>query len=311
LFLAAFGKHPGWDDHVEIGVDTERLTVVKRLLYIDGIGGNIESGAWDKLKPDQRLKGFNHVFVWRAENNTVVGRLWSSQDGKGRGRYPMVVCAQSGMPLPWMVRTVLPALEGVERACVETTSAAAVGEVLEQARTTLRNDAAATRTLFGTRLTKLRQPSSAGERRELAADNGGGVPIILYHLERELGAGDLPLTPRTPKLSPTRTAHLRVPALADLPAGGAIPWINFLKNFVTDETPIIAMAPNDGSWIDLIVGEPTASQFYCLLASPAAIPLTTAIPYQLDEPFLSRARAFIALRRPLSDAGAAVLGGRS
>jgi hypothetical protein len=309
LFLAAFGKHPGWDDHVEIGLETERLTVVKRLLYVDGIGGNIESGVWDKLKENQRLAGFNHIFVWRAEDNLVVGRMWSSQDGKGRGRYPMVVCAQSGMSLPWMVKTVLPALERVEHACIETTSAPAVGEVLERARNDLRSDAATARTLVGARASKLRSPTSASERRELGDGEGGGLPIVLYHLERELGAGDLPLQPRAPRVPAIRTAHLRVPALVNHPARGAVPWINFLLNFVTDETPILALVPNDGSWIDLIVGEPTAAQFYCLLASLAAIPLTTEIPYQLDESFLRRARTFVAQRRPSSESNPAITGG--
>jgi len=36
--LAAFGKHPGWDDHVEdLGLETESLNLAKTVLYIDGI----------------------------------------------------------------------------------------------------------------------------------------------------------------------------------------------------------------------------------------------------------------------------------
>ena len=45
--LAAFGKHPGWDDHVEdLGLETESLNLAKTLLYVNGIGGQIDSGAW-------------------------------------------------------------------------------------------------------------------------------------------------------------------------------------------------------------------------------------------------------------------------
>lgn len=301
LFLAAFGKHPGWDDHVEIGLETERLTVVKRTLYSDGIGGNIESGAWDKLKDNQRVPGFDHLFVWKSDGTVVAGRIWSSRDGKGRGRYPMIVCAQSGMALPWVVKTVLPALEQVQQKCTETTSAPAVGQVLDQARTALRSEAHKAKTMYTNRPTRRANPKAA-DRREFNDGDEGGLPLILYHLERELGSGDLPLGASAEKVSAQRTAHLRVPAIASFPARGAVPWINFLSNFVTDDTPILALCPNDGTWVDLIVGEPGPPQLFCLLASPAAIPLTTEIPYQLDESFLSRARNFVKTRRPASDA---------
>ena len=43
--LAAFGKHPGWDDHMPgIGVDTELLAHLKQALYVRGIGKQIDSG---------------------------------------------------------------------------------------------------------------------------------------------------------------------------------------------------------------------------------------------------------------------------
>jgi hypothetical protein len=304
LFLAAFGKHPGWDDHVEIGIETEHLTVVKRILYSDGIGGNIQSGAWDKLKDNQRLEGFDHLFVWK-HGPIVAGRMWSSRDGKGRGRYPMIVCAQSGMTLPWIVRTVMPALEQVQRRCTETNSAAEVGQVLDQARTALRAEAHTAKTAYANRATRSgKTKAKANERRDLNNGDDGGFPTILYHLERELGAGDLPLGPGAQKVSAQRTAHLRVPAIASFPARGAVPWINFLSNFITDDTSILALCPNNGSWVDLIVGEPGPPQLFCLLASTAAIPLTTEIPYQLDESFLSRARNFVKTRRPASDPGA-------
>ena len=44
--LAAFGKHPGWDDHIPaIGVATETLAWVEKTLYNKGIRGQIDSGA--------------------------------------------------------------------------------------------------------------------------------------------------------------------------------------------------------------------------------------------------------------------------
>src|SRR5689334_10706102 len=118
LALGAFGKHPGWDDHIEdLGLETETLTLAKRILYIQGVGGQIDTGAWEKLEPSQRLEGFNHVFVWQRSGQFLLGRLWSSSDGKGRTRYPMVVCAHCvGASLKWGLEYVLPRLQDLEQA---------------------------------------------------------------------------------------------------------------------------------------------------------------------------------------------------
>jgi hypothetical protein len=53
---------------------------------VNGIGGQIDSGAWEKLEPAQQLPDFNHIFVWQRSGQILVGRLWSSSDGKGGTR---------------------------------------------------------------------------------------------------------------------------------------------------------------------------------------------------------------------------------
>ena len=57
--LAAFGKHPAWNDHMEdIGLDTLALVEAKRYLYVQGISGQIDSGAWGSPSPSSlRLSG--------------------------------------------------------------------------------------------------------------------------------------------------------------------------------------------------------------------------------------------------------------
>src|SRR5262249_40089588 len=94
LTLAAFGKHPGWDDHIPgIGVETEFLAYVEKTLYDGGIRGQIDAGAWapEKLGADKRLQGFDHVFLWLSPGHVLLGQMWSSTDGKGRLNYPMVL----------------------------------------------------------------------------------------------------------------------------------------------------------------------------------------------------------------------------
>ena len=62
IFLGAFGKHPGWDDHIEdLGLETASLVQAKTLFYVQGIGGEIDAGAWEKLDDSQRLAAFKHV----------------------------------------------------------------------------------------------------------------------------------------------------------------------------------------------------------------------------------------------------------
>ena len=74
--LAAFGKHPGWDDHVEdLGLETESLNIAKTVLYINGIGGQIDSGEWDKLDAAQQLPAFNHLFLWLRGSQFLIGRM--------------------------------------------------------------------------------------------------------------------------------------------------------------------------------------------------------------------------------------------
>src|SRR5437763_1714149 len=103
ISLAAFGKRPGWDDHVELGVDTESLAEIRQSLYINGIAANIDAGAWEKLPPDQRLPEFNHSLLHYApRQGALAARLWSSTDGKGRKKYPLVLCAQgAGLSPHW------------------------------------------------------------------------------------------------------------------------------------------------------------------------------------------------------------------
>ena len=65
LNLGAFGKHPGWDDHIDdLGLETDRLVEVRRRLYAEGISSNVDSGAWDKLEDGARLPVFEHLILW-------------------------------------------------------------------------------------------------------------------------------------------------------------------------------------------------------------------------------------------------------
>ena len=103
--LAVFGKHPGWDDHIPgIGVVTETLANLKQSFYVTGIGGQIDSGGWEKLEAGKRVAGFDHTFLWQKDGHVLLGYLWSSTDRKGRAKYPMVLCVDSqGVSPGWLL----------------------------------------------------------------------------------------------------------------------------------------------------------------------------------------------------------------
>jgi hypothetical protein len=287
VFVAAFGKHPGWDDHIDdIGFETDLFVTVKRLLYIQGIGGNIDSGSWDALQKNRPIEEFKHNFVWHMDGNLIVGRIWSSIDGKGRTSYPMVVCVQCcQLSLEWALKNVLPLLERVEQTCVATTSAADVRLTIDNAQKELRQ------------LTQQCEPSSIipsadtnvisklAEFPEMGGPNHQGFLRILYRIEREVTQDNLDSS----KDKALRSTLLRVSVSPPPVIDSTLLWFNFLLNKFDTNTSVLILMPLQKQWMDIIIGEPTQLQLYCLRASLGVIPLTSSIPYSMSPEFINRA----------------------
>lgn len=289
VHLAAFGKHPGWNDHIDdLGLETQRLIDVKRILYIDGVGGNIDSGTWEKLDETERLDDFKHIFVWHTAKDWVVGRFWSSTDGKGRARYPMVVCAQcQGLPLAWVVSQVLPRLEAIQQQCVEATEAEQVRAIMDDARRELRELA---------NKADLQQPDSSASLESLVtlADHPlmgeahEGLLRILYQVDRERSAGS-----DSGAKSQTQRTQLRVPSCTDSPAQSIELWVEFVRGLLGDASTFLVIVPLDFQWVDLLIGEPVRAQFFCIKVQTSKMPLTTEIPYKLEDTFIQQVNQMI------------------
>ena len=277
LALAAFGKHPGWDDHLPgIGIETETLALVKQALYVSGIGGQIDSGAWEKLEPEKRLAGYDHSFLWLRPGHVNLGRLWSSTDGKGRAKYPMVLCIDGEAMVPgFMLTHLLPGLERLREACQATTSADQVTKDCRAAQEQLRA------TLGGAEPRSVQTPVSADarrrflERRELGPDRLGFLRVL-----HELGMG--------PNV---RSHHLRLPLADDSRAESLSLWGAFFRCAVPEPVPLLLISRAGVNWLDVIIGEPGGEDFFCLQASIAAVPLTTDVPYELVPDLKSRYQA--------------------
>ena len=288
LTLAAFGKHPGWDDHMPgLGVDSETLAYLKQTLYVTGIGRQIDSGAWEKLEADKRQEGFDHTFLWLRAGQVVLGLLWSSKDGKGRSMYPMVLCVDGeGVSPVLLLNRVRPGLEALREACKAATSA-------EQVTSNWRVAQEQLRMLFaGSAPPPDSEPPGESPRRFLEhADLGPnrlGLLRVLHELSGNFGlAGD---TRAGARGAAAPSLHLRVPLAADSQNSALLLWAEFLHCAISADISLVLMARGQADWLDVVVGEPKADDFFFLQASQKGFPLVTQIPYQLAPNALTRLR---------------------
>lgn len=291
--LAAFGKHPGWDDHVEdLGLETESLIIAKTLFYVNGIGGQIDSGAWEKLEPAQQLPSFKHVFLWQRSGQFLIGRLWSSSDGKGRKRYPMVVCLHYiGVTLGWALKQALPALAEMEESLVKTNSADDVRNLLQRKRQALRE------TLPNAQIQGEYAPVTPEVLHNILQNGGGpdreGFLRVLYQGQSQFGALAPGKFNARAQTTGFRAQQIRVPASGANPEQTLLFWTRFFQTQVDSSIPLLLTLPLEANWLDATVGEPESHEFFCLRASPKSVPLVSEVPYTLDTAFRSGATTFL------------------
>ncbi len=287
VHVAAFGKHPGWDDHIEeIGLDSALLVNAKRVIYTECLGGNIDSGVWEKLDNDKLLP-FKHTFYWRTGEGLLIGRMWASRDGKGRTKYPMIVCAQiEGVPAGWAIQQVLPRLAAAEEKCSQTNSAELVRLAIGETRRSLED---ATAALVGA---DPKEESGTSLVARLVNEPGNTTPAgregmvrILYEMEREFGEyKPATLTSRTrTRMGDPAAQHIRVPKSLGGPGEAARAWMALLDQEIALAAPVLVLEPEGQQYIDIIVGEPKAGQFRCVRSGEQALGLTSDVPYTMDE----------------------------
>jgi hypothetical protein len=284
IYLGCFGKHPGWDDHLDdIGLETESLQLAKQILYVEGIGGQINAGEWEKLTETQALSGFEHILAWKREEAFLLGKIWSSRDGKNRTKYPMVACLQAiAVPFHWALQNVLPVMERLEAQCKEVLTADEVRAVFHQAHEELRG-------LVGSIPAETSLP--AGDGAPFAAYLGLEDPAealyrILYLVHTQMArfrSGDGAGTP----------VQIRLPAAVDLPAETVGYWCQFLESQLGKDVPILLTLPTGQPWLDATVGEPGPREFYALRAGPEILTLASAVPYTLTPEFREENRDLI------------------
>lgn len=281
IWLGAFGKHPGWDDHIDdIGLETESLLLAKQILYVEGIGGQIDSGEWERLDEAQRLREFKHVFLWKRGEAFLIGRIWSSRDGKNRTQYPMVVCAHCiSIPFNWALTNVSQCLEGVEGRCKSTRLAeevrAAVGQSLEQLRRSIAH-------VNGK--TSFEEPAARSLAERLGLDEDyEKVFRIVYCIYTELagyvtggkGKGGRDIG----------AGQIRLPSVVGMSGETLGFWSRFLERLFQKNVPLLLTLPLEQPWVDATCGEPASREFYSLRANSEILSVASEVACEVPREF--------------------------
>lgn len=289
--LGVYGKHPGWNDHIEedprtpdLGLRTPSLVAAKQILYVNGIGAQIDRAAWDQLEEAQCLGGFDHWLLWYVGDQIQLIRLWSSTDGKGRARYPMVVAAHLvGVPVSWALSVAMPRLETLRKECQETNDATVVAAAVARARQELAGrvtDGAAMVDASGAFLRLVEAPQFSPDSE--------GLLRVLYQIE----TGATPYKPGrfSKRDGEPRPFEIRLPRVGASPAEEFLGWSRLFRTLLDADAPVLLMAPVAAPWLDAVVGEPGPEQWFCLRANTAKVPAATEIPYNMNAEFRARAR---------------------
>jgi len=307
--LGVFGKHPGWNDHIlGIGAETEGLAWLKQVLYVDGIGAQIDAGAWEKLPNEKRAEGFDHTFLWFRGGLLFLGILWSSRDGKGRAKYPMVVCLETqGVSPGFLLDHGLPALLALKDGCLAATSAEAVTLLCQEMQESFRQQLSQFAAQWNRNL-------PLEERRAfLNSTEFGAQRLGLSRVLHELGSTPgLLKANRVAGPNPGKQTGrvVRVP-LASASATEALwRWAEFLRASLHESFDLALVARRDASWLDVVAGEPCGPEFFFLQASLDAMPRASDVPYhlapELDQWLLDAEARFYGNTVPLVRGGAGI-----
>ncbi|HTV47781.1 MAG TPA: hypothetical protein VMG59_05005 [Phycisphaerae bacterium] len=302
LALSVFGKHPAWDDHMDdIGEQSRDMQEFKRIIYVEGIGRNIDSGTWAQLSVDQRLPEFNHLLVYSRDSHYFWATLSASTDGKGRSLYPLVVALQSrGFSPAEVERQICPLLLELRDSLQNTDSADEVRTKVSATQQKIQTIAAKQLTPVNTKVNH----SMTGDQVAMLFANEEPVAAsrIFYATQRAIDA-----ISHDPADAPTES--LRLPLNDQQKWFSARMWCSLIHSMLGATYPVSAIeywSPKDktdnrNDFVDLIIGEPKPAALFCLRAGLARMPLVSDIPFELNPQFLQQVRDYLTVCRSAGD----------
>ena len=255
--VAGFGKHPAWDDHIDdIGLTTETLVLTKQLLYSEGIATHLASGAWDQIEKSGNAIEFDHRFVWGRDQQAIVGAIWASADRKGRARFPLAICVQSGLDGPRAVDLLFDFLERLGTVCRTAKTQEQIHEAFRRAQGELNYSSA--------------PPATDHPFSEITVSEENSILPALV----TLSAGLKTKRHRGPmETAKSSGSHFRLAAISPQAKENLSFWSTYLTGRLSGSgLPYIVIAAKGRGWVDLIVGEPLQNDFFCLRANENALP---------------------------------------
>jgi hypothetical protein len=254
--VAGFGKHPAWDDHIDdIGLNTESLVLTKQFLYSEGIATQL--GAWNQIEASGSAVEFDHRFVWARDQQAIVGALWSSADRKGRARFPLVICAQADFV---GVRAIDHLFEPVERLgalCRKAKTQEEIREAFNRAQMELN---------YGI------LPSIDGNPFSRITDSTEEsiLPALIT-----LSAGLRKRRRGAREAAKTSGSHFRLGVISSRAEDNLRFWSAYqAAQRAGAGLPSLIIAANGRGYVDLILGEPLETDFFCLRAGENVLPAT-------------------------------------
>jgi hypothetical protein len=184
-----------------------------------------------------------------------------------------------------LLRRISPVLSTFEADCSKATTACEVTALYQRHGAAMRNLAVAAST-------DAAEPVDSDFVERL---NGGfsDEPLmrVMYRIETQMGSYDGRRGTRTAPGVASQPQHIRVPAAADAFVDNIIFWFRFFSAFAQPTASIMVLAPTGQPWVDVVLGEPEETEFFCLRAGPKALPQASEVPYTLDDEFRTHARA--------------------
>jgi hypothetical protein len=284
--VTAFGKHPVYADHLpDMGDTTALASRLRQTFYTGGIIARV--GDWETLQKSGNAIPFGHFVLYRETDAGAGGaallRLWPSRDKVNRTDFPMILAAvTSGVATDWLLAHAPTVLMEAEPKCKAAKSLESLSAAVQAASEALHS----------------RSPSNgngADKRaaeavKELLSDPGvdGQIPNLVAAL-RPIWEF-LPLDDDDKARLPDRAATSRAAVWASPPLEGLARWSALLDTALAGrKSRYFLIAPDNGQWIDLIIGEPGHRQFTCLRAGIEAIAPASPKPDELTDDFGGRA----------------------
>jgi len=202
----------------------------------------------------------------------------------------MIVCVQCNeLPLDWIYETILPRLAYIEGICTGTNSAddvqTCIANAQEEFRQLAQQEHASTNQPIDLEdiLAKMAESPELGPGYE-------GLVRILYHIDREV-KGYCPDGHEVDNvLNPTL---VRRPVSLATQSEDSLLWFRFLLAKFKKNSDVLMFLPRNKPWVDMVIGEPTSTQLYCLRALLGAVPLTSSVPYNIAPEFVKQVNQLI------------------